>query len=123
MFRVNSTLKKMNLLKVVSDEPDISTLGPTVDYPEENPFWSQTTNENNRKYWQMTGQQTLREHLARKLNENKAKNLIILVADGMSIPTQMATRVFMGGEEKVLSFERFPYVGLAKVKKQKRLLI
>lgn len=52
------------------------------------------------------------------MNTNKAKNLIIFVADGMSISTQTATRMFLGGEEKVLSFENFPYVGLSKVKKQ-----
>lgn len=49
------------------------------------------------------------------MNKNVAKNLIIFVADGMSLATQMATRVYMGGEEKVLSFETFPYVGLSKV--------
>jgi alkaline phosphatase len=56
--------------------------------------------------------------LRKEENRNVAKNLIILVADGMSIPTQMATRVYMGGEEKVLSFEQFPYVGLSKVRNE-----
>lgn len=51
------------------------------------------------------------------MNTKVAKNLIILVPDGMSIPTQMATRMFKGGEEEVLSFEKFPFVGLAKVRK------
>lgn len=46
----------------------------------------------------------------------RAKNLIIFVADGMSIPTQTAARMYMGGEEKVLSFEKFPSVGLSKVR-------
>lgn len=50
------------------------------------------------------------------MNTKVAKNLIILVADGMSLPSQMATRMYKGGEEKVLSFEKFPYVGLSKVR-------
>lgn len=50
------------------------------------------------------------------MNFKKAKNLIIFVADGMSIPTQTAARMYMGGEEKVLSFENFPSVGLSKVR-------
>lgn len=35
----------------------------------------------------------------------------------MSIPTIAATRVYIGGEEKQLSFETFPYTGLSKVNK------
>ena len=45
-----------------------------------------------------------------------AKNLIIFVGDGMSIATQMAARMYMGGEEQELSFEKFPYVGISKVR-------
>lgn len=72
-------------------------------------------NENSREFWLSSGQAILQEALTKKMNQNVAKNLIILVADGMSIPTQTAARMYMGGEEKVLSFEEFPYVGLAKV--------
>lgn len=71
--------------------------------------------ENSREFWRSSGQAILQEALTKKMNQNVAKNLIILVADGMSIPTQTAARMYMGGEEKVLSFEEFPYVGLAKV--------
>jgi len=34
----------------------------------------------------------------------------------MSIATQTATRMYMGGEEKTLSFQDFPSVGLSKVR-------
>lgn len=46
---------------------------------------------------------------------NKAKNLIIFLGDGLSIPTIAATRMYMGGEEKQLYFEKFPHTGLSKV--------
>ncbi|KAE8747550.1 hypothetical protein FOCC_FOCC005711 [Frankliniella occidentalis] len=52
--------------------------------------------------------------LKRKEITGVAKNVIIFMGDGMSIPTLAATRVFMGGENKQLSFERFPAVGLSK---------
>lgn len=45
-----------------------------------------------------------------------AKNVILFLGDGMSIPTIAATRVYLGGEEMSLSFEQFPYAGLSKVK-------
>lgn len=50
-----------------------------------------------------------------------AKNVILFLGDGMSIPTLAATRAYIGqkrnetGEEVYLSFERFPYTALSKV--------
>lgn len=55
------------------------------------------------------------------LNIRKAKNVILFLGDGMSITTLAATRVYLGqqyghfGEELKLSFEVFPFTGLAKV--------
>lgn len=93
---------------------------PNPTHPRDNPDWTQPpgpTDEKSREFWQSSGQQILKETLERKLNKKVAKNLIILVADGMSIPTQMATRMYKGGEQEVLSFEKFPSVGLSKVRK------
>lgn len=50
----------------------------------------------------------------KKFSSKAAKNLIIVIADGMSIGTQTATRAYLGNEEINLSFEEFPYVGLTK---------
>lgn len=50
-----------------------------------------------------------------------AKNIIMFLGDGMSVPTLAAARVYLGslqnvsGEELSLSFENFPYSGLSKV--------
>lgn len=67
-------------------------------------------------YWENVGQDTLKIQLQKnRLNRNVAKNVIMFLGDGMSIPTLAATRIYMGGEEKQLSFEKFPYTGLSKV--------
>ncbi|KAJ8936803.1 hypothetical protein NQ318_003048 [Aromia moschata] len=43
-----------------------------------------------------------------------AKNVIFFLGDGMSVPTLAGTRVYYGGEEKELSFEKLPYLALSK---------
>lgn len=54
-------------------------------------------------------------------NTNVAKNVIFFVGDGMSLQTITASRIYQEqmlgerGEEGHLSFEEFPYTGLAKV--------
>nr|XP_040223109.2 alkaline phosphatase-like [Anopheles coluzzii] len=91
-------------------------LGPT--HPMDNPDWvppTAPTREKDREYWLSSGQARLRRQL--ELNEqniNVAKNVIIFLGDGLSIPTLAATRMYMGGEELELSFETFPHTGLAK---------
>lgn len=52
--------------------------------------------------------------------QKKAKNVILFVGDGMGVSTVTAARILDGqnkglsGEENSLSFERFPFTGLAK---------
>ncbi|EEB11719.1 membrane-bound alkaline phosphatase precursor, putative [Pediculus humanus corporis] len=54
------------------------------------------------------------------MNTNEAKNVILFLGDGMSIPTITASRIYKGqlngksGEDDFLSFEEFPFLGLAK---------
>lgn len=50
----------------------------------------------------------------KKLNENRAKNVILFLGDGMSVHTVTATRAFMGDSNMQVSFEKFPYLGLSK---------
>jgi alkaline phosphatase len=82
--------------------------------PENWSYPVQSPDEATRDFWYDSGQQQLRDQIAQNLNKKVAKNLIIIVADGMSISTQTATRIYMGGEELSLSFEKFPHCGLAK---------
>lgn len=72
------------------------------------------------EYWRASG----KAHLARVKQQevrDKARNVILFLGDGMGISTVAAARILDGqmskgsaGEEHQLSFERFPYVGLAK---------
>lgn len=66
-------------------------------------------------YWYSSGQSLLKEQLAKnRLNLNRARNVIVVIGDGLSLATQMATRAYLGNENVQLSFEKFPYAGLAK---------
>lgn len=70
--------------------------------------------------WNQAGQQELQRALAMRPNTDRAKNVIFFVGDGMGISTVTASRIFDGqsrgetGEENLLSFEQFPYLGLSK---------
>lgn len=72
--------------------------------------------------WFQQGEQAIQEKLSvLDLKQNaKAKNVILFLGDGMGISTLTAARILQGqlkgesGEENYLSFERFPFTGLAK---------
>ncbi|WP_068088820.1 alkaline phosphatase [Polycladidibacter stylochi] len=70
--------------------------------------------------WYKDAQKELQQKLARTPNTNRAKNVIILIADGNGVGTNYATRIWQGqqegklGEEHVLSYEKFPYIALSK---------
>ncbi len=67
--------------------------------------------------WFAKGAATAIEHGSAKA---KAKNIILFVGDGMSLPTVAASRIYegqlkgMSGEENLLSFETMPYTGFSK---------
>ncbi|EDV51028.1 alkaline phosphatase [Drosophila erecta] len=68
------------------------------------------------RFWHDKAQSILADKLAsyKKLNENRAKNVILFLGDGMSVHTIAATRAFMGDSNKQVFFEKFPYLGLSK---------
>ncbi|KAK7065464.1 hypothetical protein SK128_010051 [Halocaridina rubra] len=71
-------------------------------------------------YWNRIAQNELHRALGQQWNTNVAKNVILFLGDGMSIPTLTAARIYKGqlskrgGEEGSLTFENFPHVGLSK---------
>lgn len=73
-------------------------------------------NELNSKYYLNMGKEFVERQIKNQWNVNRniAKNVILFLGDGMSMPTLAATRMYMGGEEKMLSFEQFPFVGMSK---------
>ena len=70
--------------------------------------------------WFVAGQKALARALKLTPLRGHAKNLILFIGDGMSVTTVTAARIFEGqlrgesGEENLLSFERLPFLALAK---------
>ncbi|KAI5723237.1 hypothetical protein M8J76_003255 [Diaphorina citri] len=81
--------------------------------------------ENEPNYWQQVGLHELKFKLNKPLIKGEAKNVIMFLGDGMSLPTITAARIYKGqlgergpdeprGEQDHLSFENFPFTGMAK---------
>jgi len=74
------------------------------------------------QYWMHNARQTVEEKSKIQLRTNTAKNLIMFLGDGMSLTTLTAARIYKGqlqndsGESDHLSFERFPFTGISKVR-------
>lgn len=74
---------------------------------------------NTPEYWYQSGQKALREAKHQPPVGHKAKNVILIVGDGMGISTVTAARILEGqmngedGESNRLSFENFPYFALS----------
>lgn len=84
------------------------------------PAFAQEVPQSKDSYF-IAAQNELQTALARQPNVRKAKNIILFVGDGMSVPTVTAARIFEGqkrgvdGESNKLSFEALmPYVALSK---------
>ncbi len=73
-------------------------------------------------HWRAEGRRELSRTMAalRSVDWSHARNVILFVGDGMSMTTVDAARILAGqlegrpGEEHELSFERFPFVALAR---------
>lgn len=78
-------------------------------------FFTPPVLEKDSDFWNNNAESFLKQQLNKNhLNKNVAKNVIYFLGDGMGISTIMASRVFKGGEELELSFEKFAYSGLSK---------
>ncbi|PHS59219.1 MAG: alkaline phosphatase [Sulfurimonas sp.] len=70
--------------------------------------------------WYKDAQKKLKKKLEYIGEIKKAKNIILFIGDGMGISTVTAARILDGqnkgsfGEENMLSFDKFPYIGLSK---------
>ncbi|CAG4973231.1 unnamed protein product [Parnassius apollo] len=77
--------------------------------------------EQSAQYWIDEAQASIKARQTRLRDANgSARNVVMFLGDGMSVPTLSAARTLMGqrdnrpGEESQLAFEAFPTVGLAK---------
>lgn len=85
------------------------------------PAFAQSTVQQAQDSYYVAAQDALNEIIARQPNVRKAKNVVLFVVDGLSIPTITASRIFEGqsrgvdGESNSLAFETLlPYVALSK---------
>ncbi|XP_049865249.1 membrane-bound alkaline phosphatase-like [Pectinophora gossypiella] len=78
------------------------------------------TAERSAEFWRNSAKEGIENRLRAVKNDKLARNVIMFLGDGMSIPTLMAARTLKGqrqnrtGEETELFFETFPTVGLSK---------
>ncbi|KAG0724064.1 Alkaline phosphatase [Chionoecetes opilio] len=83
-------------------------------------FKKKSDEEKTQTYWKHIATEELNYAIRMKNNNNVAKNVILFLGDGMSIPSVTAGRIYKGqmssrsGEEGRLVFEQFPHVGLSK---------
>ncbi|KAJ2950749.1 hypothetical protein O0L34_g9011 [Tuta absoluta] len=76
--------------------------------------------EQSADFWKNEAQAGIDKRVKELINNKVARNVIMFLGDGMSIPTLMAARTLKGqrqnrtGEETQLFFETFPTVGLSK---------
>ncbi|XP_059054707.1 membrane-bound alkaline phosphatase-like [Achroia grisella] len=96
-----------------TQHPDLPPLSPLQ-------MTARNAEELSAKYWVEEAQAGLKSRLRQKNIEAKARNVVMFLGDGMSVPTLAAARTLLGqraghtGEESHLSFEEFPSVGLSK---------
>uniref|UniRef100_A0A1B6CV61 Alkaline phosphatase n=2 Tax=Clastoptera arizonana TaxID=38151 RepID=A0A1B6CV61_9HEMI len=84
------------------------------------PSSTKNKEESDPNFWLKKARFSLDDHIDRKPITNKAKNVIMFLGDGMSMPTVTASRIYKGqlggemGEEGALSFDYFPWTGISK---------
>ncbi len=92
---------------------DVSTSSPVLDSAG---MLGNTVNNS----WYQSAERSLAVKPDYASKDQRARNIILFVGDGMGISTITAARILAGqrqggsGEESQLSFERFPYTGLSK---------
>lgn len=70
--------------------------------------------------WLTSAQSEIQKRLAQQPNTNRAKNVVIMIADGNGVGTNYATRLFHGqqngnyGDENILPYEAMPHLALVK---------
>ena len=73
--------------------------------------------EKTASYWRGLGAAELDEALLRSENKKLARNIVLVIGDGMSLSTNTGARIYKGqkqgrdGASSKLSWDKFPYVG------------
>lgn len=70
--------------------------------------------ELNSDYWRTLGSKVVEDHLKKQKKQEVAKNIILFLGDGLSMPTTTATRSYLGDPNMSLSYENLPFTGMSK---------
>ena len=70
--------------------------------------------EETTKYWRDIGRAQIERAKAKMPRENRAKNGILFIGDGMGIQTQTAGRILVNGEAHDTHLDNMDYTGLVK---------
>ena len=94
-------------------------------HPKTKSTYQSSSSSEDIDYWVKKGEDELTKATSIQKIESKAKNIILFIGDGMSLPTLTASRIYkaqrevnfdgsVNGEESLLFFETLPHVGLSK---------
>lgn len=104
----HSIKKRVNHRSVINDK----YMHPDIEY---SPVSAKlNTKVDDSEYWLTNAKSFVDSQIEKVENKKTAKNIILFLGDGMSIPTLAATRVYLGGEKEFLSFEKFSNIGMSK---------
>ena len=90
---------------------------PHMDYLERTRQKRSVEKYEDAAYWLKSGQDELNEALQLENNKKLAKNIVLVIGDGMSISTITGGRIYKGqtqgndGPGASLSWEKFPNIG------------
>lgn len=101
-------------LNQVVDREEFIHPGDHLLRPKPKNYKPNRNDEDTSEFWINSAKKYVEHQLKRVSNTKIAKNIILFMADGMSVATMAAARVHLGGEEKQLFFESFPSVALSK---------
>lgn len=106
------------LLHILDDDLQVKEIFiPLLSNPTQSTE-NEPIDESHADYWRKNAQDYLKSVLEdpeKEIKSRNAKNVILFLGDGMSLSTVAATRMYLGNENKQLSFEKFAHFGLSKV--------
>ncbi|XP_062716037.1 membrane-bound alkaline phosphatase-like [Aedes albopictus] len=73
-----------------------------------------TEAETTSEYWRQVARNIITSKLSETPIQSKPKNVVLFIGDGMSAQTIAATRMYLGNENRMLSFEEFVNLATAR---------
>lgn len=106
----------MGACDLTAENDDCMESAMHPDFPTKRMHTSKayTESEFTSDFWLELSKKFVRQQASAQRNKRVAKNVILFIGDGMGLTTFAAARNLLGGPEKQLSFEKFPFTGFSK---------